>query len=105
MKRDLERILDGLLSGSPVDWIVFVALVVAIGVAVWGVGRYRASLRGDADPAAADALLVRQVREMRDRGQVSEEEYRSLKGRVKPLGETSPGAATGPTDAMTRRPE
>ena len=82
MSRDLARVLEGLLGGSWIEWTVFIVAVVAIAGAAWAVSRYRASLRGDADPAEADAVLVRHVREMRDRGEVSENEYRSLKGRI-----------------------
>lgn len=83
MNRDWGRVIDSLVSGSPAEWLGFVLVVAAIAVAIAAVTRYRASLRGDADPAAADARLVRHVREMRDRGEVSEDEYRSLKGRIR----------------------
>ena len=72
VNRNLNRIFDALLSGSPTEWIVFVGLLVAIAVASWAVLRYRASLHGDADPAADDALLVRRVRELRDSGEGDE---------------------------------
>ena len=85
--RKWDRILDSLLSGSPVEWIAFLVVAFAILGSIWAVARYRASLRGDADPAAAESLLVRQVRELRDRGEVSENEYRSLKSRLRPSAE------------------
>jgi hypothetical protein len=97
--RKWDRVLDSLLSGSPVEWIAFLAVASAILAAIWAVARYRASLRGDADPAAADSLLVRQVRELRDRGEVSDSEYRSLKGRLRPSAEDpSVGGAAGGRD-------
>ena len=86
MNRNWSRIVDSLLSGSPAEWVGFLVVVVLVGVAIHLVSRYRASLRGDADPAAADAVLVRRVREMRDRGEVSEDEYRSLRGRIRRAG-------------------
>jgi hypothetical protein len=96
VNRNLHRIFDALLSGSPTEWIVFVVVLATIAVATWAVLRYRASLRDDADPAADDALLVHRVRELRDSGDVSDSEYRSVKSRLRPLaGDTSVGGATG----------
>ena len=68
VSRNLSRVIDGLLSGSPGEWIAFVAVATGIALAAWGVARFRASLRGDADPAVADARLVSLARELRDRG-------------------------------------
>jgi hypothetical protein len=99
VSRDLERLLKGLFGGSWIEWAAFVTAVVVIAGAAWAVSRYRASLHGDADPAAAETNLVRHVREMRDRGEVSESEYRSLKSRIAPPG----GGAPRQTDAP--RPE
>lgn len=94
VNRKLERIVDALWSGSPTEWIVFIAVSTVIAGAIWALSRYRLSLRGDADPAAADALLVRHVRDLRDSGAVSEDEYRSLKCRLSPpTDETSRGTA------------
>jgi len=96
VNRNLNRIFEALLSGSPTEWIVFVVVLVTIAVASWAVLRYRASLHGDADPAADDALLVRRVRELRDSGDVSDSEYRSVRNRLRPLaGDTSVSDATG----------
>ena len=94
MNRKWERIVDALASGSPAEWIVFVVLTAVIVGAIVALTRYRSSLRGDADPAADDVLLVRHVRDLRDGGVVSEAEYRSLKSRLSPTtDETSHGAA------------
>jgi len=86
VSRNWSRIFDSLLGGSPWEWIGFLVVLILIGLAIVVVSRYRASLRDDADPAAADALLVRRVRELRDRGEVSEDEYRSLRGRIRRAG-------------------
>jgi hypothetical protein len=101
VSRNLNRVFEALLSGSPTEWIVFLAAATGIAVAVWAVARFRASLRGDADPAAADAHLVRLARELRDRGEVSEDEYRSLKGRFGRAGE---GDIAARTDEARGRP-
>jgi hypothetical protein len=94
VNRNLTRIFDALLSGSPTEWTVFLSAFALIAFAIWAVSRYRASLRGDADPAAEDAVLVRRIRELRDSGEVSETEYRSLRSRLQPLaGDTSASGA------------
>lgn len=107
MNRNLNRIFDALLSGSPTEWIVFVVAVVTIAVAVWAILRYRASLRDDSDPAVEDAVLARRIRELRDSGDVSDSEYRSVRNRLRPLaGDTSVGgiAGTGERGGPTPRP-
>ena len=87
-----DRVFAKFLEGSPGQWAGFVAAVIAISVAVWWVARYRASLRDDADPAAADAQLALRLRELREGGQVSEAEYRKVRSRLAPpTGQTGPG--------------
>ena len=87
MKSTLVRILEHLLQGSLWEWAGLIGFVVLIGSAIWWINRYQASLRGGVDPAENDALLVRHLREMKERGEVSEEEYRSLKSRLVSLPE------------------
>ena len=84
MNAKWNRVAEGLLSGSIAEWVGFIAVVVAIAGAVWIVARYRESLHGDTDPAETDAELIRRIREMRDRGEVSETEFRSLKSQLRP---------------------
>ena len=93
MNSKFEQIFDRFQEGTATEWAVFVIAALAIVGAVWALIRFRSSLHGDADPAAEDVLLVRHVRELRDSGAVSEEEYRSLKKRLAPTAdETSSGA-------------
>ena len=67
------------LSGSA--W-TFVGLGVFVVVAVWLVVRIRAWSRDGEDPAAADHRMLSHLAELRREGNISEEEYRSIKGRL-----------------------
>ena len=67
------------LSGSV--W-VFIGLAVLVVVAVWLVVRIRAWSRDGEDPAAADHRMLSHLSELRREGNLSEEEYRSIKGRL-----------------------
>jgi len=99
VNRNWTRILESLSSGSPTEWIVFMAVLLGLAGAIWALTRYRLSLRGDADPAAEDVRLVRHIRDLRDQGEVSEDEYRSLKYRLgRPAEGTLPEATN---DART----
>ena len=98
-KADVSRVVSYLLDGTPGQWIGFFVLIGVIGTGLWWVIRYRASLHGDSDPAAADALLVRHLREMRHSGEMSDEEYRSLKSRLRPTG----GGILSPTDGLRQQ--
>ena len=91
------RIVEHLLDGTPTEWIGFIVLVAGIAGAVWCVARYRASLRDDADHEVADHLLAKHVRELHERGEVTTQEYRSLKQRVNLRAEGS----KPPTDRST----
>ena len=68
-----------LLEASLLEWI---ALIAAVAFAAWLIFRIRARFRGGDDPAAADHGMLMQISELRRRGDLSEEEYRSIKGRL-----------------------
>jgi hypothetical protein len=76
-----------LLQASLLEWI---GLIAAIAFAVWLIFRIRARFRGGDDPEAVDHGMLMQISELRRRGDLSEEEYRSIKGRlVERIEETS----------------
>ena len=68
-----------LFEASLLEWV---ALIAAIALAVWLIFRIRARFRGGDDPAAVDHGMLMQISELRRRGDLSEEEYRSIKGRL-----------------------
>lgn len=88
------------LTGS--SW-QFVALGVVIVVAVWLIVRVRAWSRDGEDPAAAEHQMLSHLAELRREGNLSEEEYRSIKGRLarKIEGSVRPQSGSAPSN----RPE
>jgi len=71
----LSRILEDTLwhwLGLAVGVIVMIVAVVLI----------RGWLRDDDDPAHADQQMLREIAELQRRGELSGEEYRSIKGRI-----------------------
>lgn len=71
----LSRILEDTLwhwTGLVVGVIVMIVAVVMI----------RGWLRDDDDPAHEDQQMLRQIAELQRRGELSGEEYRSIKGRI-----------------------
>jgi len=67
------------LSESMWTWI---GLIFAILVLAWVVQRIRAWFREDDDPAGNAREMLSEIREMYVEGDLSEEEFRSIKGRL-----------------------
>jgi uncharacterized membrane protein len=74
-----EEKLHRLLSESVWTWI---GLIFAFLVLVWVVSRIRAWFREDDDPAGNAREMLSEIREMYVEGDLSEEEFRSIKGRL-----------------------
>ena len=68
-----------LLSASAWTWI---GLIVAFLVLAWIVVRVRAWYRDDEDHAENARQLLSEIQEMYDEGELSQEEFRSIKGRL-----------------------
>ncbi len=79
MPNSAKPIFERIWSVTLYDWI---GLLVLTAVAVWFVYRLRSRYLGDADPAACDHQLLSQLTELRGEGQLTEEEYRSIKGQI-----------------------
>ena len=60
----------------------WVGLLFAIAFLGWSVVRLRAWFRDDSDPADDSGRMLSEIREMYHEGDLSEEEYRSIKGRL-----------------------
>ncbi len=71
----LWRLLDNSIWSA-------IGLIVALFVLAWLVRRIRMWFRDDTDPTADDHLLLTQISELRREGDLSEDEYRSIKGRL-----------------------
>jgi hypothetical protein len=72
-----ERIREVLNSTS----ILWIGLVVALLLLAVVVHRIRAWYRDDADPADWEDEIIGQMEELNRRGDLSDEEFRSIKGR------------------------
>lgn len=72
---------DLLLELRGVTWLGL-GLVAAIAVAAWVIVRLRARYRDNEDPAGSDQGMLLHVGELHRQGHLSEEEYRSIKGRL-----------------------
>lgn len=63
-------------------WPALAALIVALAVAAWLILRIRARFRENEDPAEEHRRLLLQMGELRREGGLSDEEYRSIQGRL-----------------------
>ncbi len=79
MQRVEDSTLWRLLDGS--IWSV-IGLIVAIVLLVWLVMSVRSWFRDDTDPAADDHELLSQISDLRLQGDLTDDEYRSIKGRL-----------------------
>ena len=68
-----------ILNASLVEWIV---LVVSVVVLVWLIVRIRTRFREDEDLTACDHEMLLQFRDLRRQGDLTEEEFRSIKNRL-----------------------
>jgi hypothetical protein len=101
--RDLERFLETL--GGLLLPLGLLALVLF--AAAWVVLRLRTRYRGGDDPAADAHAMLTQIGELRRQGGLSEEEYRSIKGRLTrrlepPTGNQPPDSPPPSQDETTR---
>ncbi len=62
-------------------WAIL-ALVVTVGIGIWMVSWIRSRLADDEDSATEDHRLLSQIADLKEQGDLTEEEYRSIKGRL-----------------------
>ena len=74
-----DQLFVDLLRESAWAWI---GLIFAIVVLAWIVVRVRALFHSDDDPAENANQMLSEIREMYEEGKLSEEEFRSIKGRL-----------------------
>ena len=86
--RILGSIVDFLFTEEwaiplPIDswWFCAVVLIVLV-FAIWLIARLTTSVTEDIDPAEADRQMLTAVAELKSRGELSSEEFRSIKGRL-----------------------
>ena len=67
------------LRVSILEWVLLFAL---LGGLIWAITWMKSRYWGHEDPAAADHQMLSHLGELRRQGGLSEEEYRSIKGRL-----------------------
>jgi len=63
-------------------WLPMAAMVLALGFFIWIILQIRARYRESDDPAESTHEMLTQYRELRERGEISEEEFRLIKSRL-----------------------
>jgi len=75
----LNSIISKLLSATVWEWLVLiVVLIVLIRLVMW----IKSSLREDDDPSSIDHQMLVEITELQRQGEITETEYRSIKGRL-----------------------
>ena len=86
VRRGLDAFFWKLLNGPGEDLTELLAwsaaFLAALVVLIWAIVRVRSRYRDDDDPAAADRSMLLGLGDLRRRGDLSESEYRSIKGRL-----------------------
>lgn len=73
------------------SWLPFAGLAVAVAVMIWAVVRIRTYFREEPDTAGGCEFLLSDLREMKQKGDLSEEEFRKLKSQFNKR-DNDPGA-------------
>ena len=74
--------LDDLFQEFTDSTLVILGLVLVIGIGVWIVSWIRSRLADDEGSATEDHRLLSQIADLKEQGDLTEEEYRSIKGRL-----------------------
>lgn len=74
--------LDDLFHEFAASALIFAGLVLLVGIGVWVVTRVRSRLADDEGSATGDHRLLTQIADLKEQGDLTEEEYRSIKGRL-----------------------
>ena len=82
MPRRQDDVLWRLLDGSPLEWLWFAGGVGCLGLVLWLFVRLAAWMRDDEDPEAAEQMMLSEIGDLHRDGDLSETEYRSIKGRL-----------------------
>ncbi len=81
--------LDDLFHNFAESSLLFLGLVLVVGIGIWVVSWIRSRLADDEGSQAGDHRLLSQIADLREQGDLTDEEYRSIKGRlVKRLDDT-----------------
>ncbi|MCA9067721.1 MAG: hypothetical protein KDA84_02280 [Planctomycetaceae bacterium] len=62
--------------------LALLGLIIVLGIGGWAISWIRSQLADDEGSTTEDHQLLSQIGDLRDQGDLSEEEYRSIKGRL-----------------------
>lgn len=80
--RQQDTILWKLLDASPREWGWFLGGLAGLAATLWAFARFIAWMRDDEDTAAAEQMMLTEIGDLHRGGDLSDEEYRSIKGRL-----------------------
>ena len=82
MARGGRKDLGDLFEEFTDSIFIWLGLIVAVGVGIWIVSWIRSRFADDEGSATEDHRLLSQIGDLREQGDLTEEEYRSIKGRL-----------------------
>ncbi|MFN9721405.1 MAG: hypothetical protein ACK58L_22125, partial [Planctomycetota bacterium] len=98
-----------MLDLQDIGWVELLGAAALMVVMIWAILRFVSRVNEDVDPAEADREMLQALMDLRREGQVSEDEFRSIKGHLVGRLNTQwnassrpgkPAASAGPTEAL-----
>ena len=81
------------------SWVTFAAVLVVLIIFIWVVARLVTRMSEDSDPAETDRQMLTAINDLRRKGDLSQEEFRSIKGQlIDRLVEDPKSSVTGSSD-------
>jgi len=81
------------------SWLVFAVVLIALVIFIWLIARLVARVTGDTDPAETDRRMLTAISDLHRKGDLSQEEYRSIKSQlVERLQDSGPTVQTESSD-------
>ncbi|MFK7818040.1 MAG: hypothetical protein AB8G99_04945 [Planctomycetaceae bacterium] len=110
MARQKDSLLWKLMDASPKEWGWFVGGLAGLVVVLWAFARFIAWMRDDEDTTATEQLMLTEIGDLHRGGDLTDEEYRSIKGRLLERLENSddfqtPGESEEDTKSDEEKPE
>lgn len=100
-----------MLDLQDIGWIELLGAAALMVVLIWAILRFVSRVNEDVDPAEADREMLQALMDLRREGQVSEDEFRSIKGHLvgrlntqwsSPSRPKKPAASAGLTEALSQ---
>ncbi len=82
MARGGRKDLDDLFQNFTESGLLILGLVLVVALGIWVISRIRSRLADDEGSQAGDHRLLSQLADLHEQGDLTEEEYRSIKGRL-----------------------